>query len=96
MRALYKKPTDDSFHEIIIDNKLEKLQELVGGHIETVTMTMDSCIIVNEEGRILGLPHNCNYLGIDVRGPMLIVGVDGDEFADVPLSVVMANKGIVK
>ena len=96
MRALYKKPTDDSFHEIIIDNKLEKLQELVGGYIETVTMTMDSCIIVNEEGRILGLPHNCNYLGIDVCGPMLIVGVDGDKFTDVPLSVVMANKGIVK
>ena len=96
MRALYKAPTDDSFHEIIIDNKLEKLQELVGGHIETVTMTMDSCIIVNEEGRILGLPHNCNYLGIDVCGPMLIVGTQGDEFTDVPLSVVMANKGIVK
>jgi len=96
MRALYKTPTDTGFHEIIIDNKLETLQELVGGYIETVTMTLDSCIIVNEEGRILGLPHNCNYLGIDVCGPMLIVGVDGDEFTDVPLSVVMANKGIVK
>ena len=96
MRALYKKPTDDSFHEIIIDNKLEKLQELVGGYIETVTLAMDWCLIVNEEGRILGLPRNCNYLGMDYYGPMLIVGTQGDEFADVPLSVVMANKGIVK
>lgn len=96
MRALYKAPTYTGFHEIVVPNKLETLQELVGGHIETVTMTMDSCIIVNEEGRILGLPHNCNYLGIDVCGPMLIVGTHEDEFADVPLSVVMANKGIVK
>ena len=96
MRALYKAPDWTGFREIIVDNELETLQELVGGYIETVTMTMDSCIIVNEEGRILGLPHNCNYLGIDVCGPMLIVGVDSDEFTDVPLSVVMANKGIVK
>ena len=96
MRALYKAPDWTGFREIIVDNELETLQELVGGHIETVTMTMDSCIIVNEEGRILGMPHNCNYLGIDVRGPMLIVGTQGDEFTDVPLSVVMANKGIVK
>ena len=96
MRALYKAPTDTRFREIVVPNKLETLQELVGGYIETVTMTMDSCIIVNEEGRILGLPHNCNYLGIDVCGPMPIVGTQGDEFADVPLSVVMANKGIVK
>lgn len=96
MRALYKAPTDTGFREIVVPNKLEVLQELVGGYIETVTMTMDSCIILNEEGRILGLPHNCNYLGIDVCGPMLIVGVDGDDFTDVPLSVVMANKGIVK
>lgn len=96
MRALYKAPTGTGFREIVVPNKLETLQELVGGHIETVTMTMDSCIIVNEEGRILGLPHNCNYLGIDVCGPMLIVGTQGDEFTDVPLSVVMANKGIAK
>lgn len=96
MRALYKAPTDTGFREIVVPNKLETLQKLVGGYIETVTMTMDSCLIVNEEGRILGLPHNCNYLGIDVCGPMLIVGTKGDEFADVPLSVVMANKGIVK
>ena len=96
MRALYKSPTDTGFREIVVPNKLETLQELVGGYIETVTMTMDSCLIVNEEGRILGLPHNCNYLGIDVCGPMLIVGTQGDDFADVPLSVVMANKGIVK
>lgn len=96
MRALYKAPTDTGFREIVVQNKLEVLQELVGGYIETVTMTTDSCIIVNEEGRILGLPHNCNYLGIDVCGPMLIVGTQGDDFTDVPLSVVMANKGIVK
>ena len=96
MRALYKTPTDESFHQIVVPNELKVLQDLVGGYIETVTMTMDSCLIVNEEGRILGLPHNCNYLGIDVCGPMLIVGTHEDEFADVPLSVVMANKGIVK
>lgn len=96
MRALYKAPTDTGFHEIVVPNILKTLQELVHGNIETVTLAMDWCLIVNEEGRILGLPRNCNYLGMDYYGPILIVGTQGDEFADVPLSVVMANKGIVK
>lgn len=96
MRALYKTPADAGFREIIVENKLKPLQDLVGGYIETVTMTMNSCLICNEEGRLLGLPYNCNYLGMEIYGPMLVVGVQGDEFCDVPLSVVMVNKGIVE
>ncbi len=96
MRALYKAPTDTGFHEIVVPNKLKVLQELVGGYIETVTLATDACIICNEEGRLLGLTHNCKFCGVDFVGPILLVGVDGDEFTDAPMSLMVANGGIEK
>lgn len=94
MKALIKNPGDESFREIIIPNDLHVLQQLVDGYIETVTFATDACVICNEEGRIRGLEHNCSFLGIDFVGTILIVGVDGDEFTDCPMSVAMANGGI--
>lgn len=91
MKALIKNPGDESFREIIIPSDLHLLQQLVGGYIETVTLEPDYCVICNEEGRLQGMPHNCNYCGIDFVGPILIVGTDGEEFCDVPISVAMAN-----
>ena len=94
MKALIKNPGEESFREIIIPNNLRLLQQLVGGYIETVTLATDACIICNEEGRIMGMQPNCNYCGIDFVGPILIVGTNGDDFCDVPMSVNMANGGI--
>lgn len=94
MKALIKNPGDESFREIITENDLKSLQRLVGGYIETVTLATDACIICNEEGRIMGMPRNCNYCGIDFVGPILIVGVDEADFCDCPMSVAMANGGI--
>lgn len=91
MKALIKNPGDESFREIITENDLKSLQRLVGGDIETVTLATDACVICNEEGRIMGMQPNCNYCGIDFVGPILIVGTNGDDFCDVPISVAMAN-----
>ena len=62
-----------------IPNTLEELQATVGGYIETVTLAADTAIICNEEGRLLGLPYNCRFLGVDFVGPILVVGVAGDK-----------------
>lgn len=94
MKALIKNPGEESFREIITENDLKSLQRLVGGYIETVTLATDTCIICNEEGRIMGMQPNCNYCGIDFVGPILIVGVDEADFCDCPMSVAMANGGI--
>ena len=83
MKAIRKKPGAQP--EIIeVDNTLAALQTEVGGYIETVTITSDAVIICNEEGRILGLPYNCRFVGVDFVGTVLIVGTKGDEFCDVP------------
>lgn len=82
MKAIRKKPGCKP--EVIdIDNTLEALQAEVGGYIEAVTIA-DAVIICNEEGRILGLPHNCLFCGVDFVGTILVVGYADDTFCDVP------------
>lgn len=73
---------------IDIPNALEALQTEVGGYIETYTFTEDACIVCNEEGRLLNLPCCTTNLGVEFAGPILVVGVDGEEFCDVPTPVV--------
>ena len=67
-----------------IDNTLKALQDVVGGYIETVTVATDMVIICNEEGLIKHLLPNCRILGCYFVGTILAVGVDGEEFTDVP------------
>jgi hypothetical protein len=40
------------------------------------------------------MPLNCEFCGINFYGPILLVGVDGDEFTDAPMSLMVANGGI--
>ena len=83
MKAIRKKPGCEP--EIVeVENTLEALQREVEGYIEAVTLPYGAAIICNEEGRILGLPDNGRVCGVDVVGTVLIVGVNGSEFCDVP------------
>ena len=83
IRVIRKRP--GCLRELIqVENTLEALRQEVGGYIETVTFARDTCIICSEEGRLLGLPYNVTFLGVDFMGTILIVGVDGEEFSDLP------------
>lgn len=72
------------FHAVWIRNDLKEMQRFIDGFIEPVQITDDIAVICNEDGRLLGMPHNCEICGIDFCGPLLIVGVKGDEFTDIP------------
>ena len=64
--------------EMIIDNTLEKKQELVGGYIQCACLLDDDTVslICNEEGKLDGLPLNRD-IGYDIiAGPFIIVGDD--------------------
>lgn len=75
-----------------ISDALENLQKTVGGHIETVTLASDCVVICDEEGRIKGKEYCCKIGGVDFVGTVILAGVDGDEFADVPLSFADAKR----
>lgn len=77
-----------SITETDIENTLEALQKVVDGYIETITLVQGRAVmIVNEEGRIRGMavnPAASAVAGAQIVGPALVVGVDGEEFTDIP------------
>lgn len=81
--VLIKDPGKQPRH-VHIENSLKNLQTTVGGYIETVTFATDAVIICNEEGRLLGLPPCCTICGMDFFGTVVIAGVAGEEFTDLP------------
>lgn len=83
---VYVKEHDQQWEEATIDNTLEALQRLVGGYIETVYVDGRVVLIVNEEGRLCRLPFNLPFQEHDLYGTVVAVGVDGEEFTDVPYS----------
>lgn len=92
IRAIVKRPDELYGHMTYISDTLENLQRTVEGYIEAVTVITEDpqvVIICNEEGRMLGLPHNCKINGIDFCGTIIALGTDGDSFADLPAAVTM-------
>ena len=81
---VFMKRTDSDWYTTNISNTLKNFQNTVGWFIEVVQIFKDAVIVCNEEGRLLGLPHNTEVCGIDFVGDIFLVGVDGDEFCDVP------------
>ena len=83
MSAVAQRPGEPG-KVITIDNDLKALQDYVGGYIETYTISHNVTVICNEEGRILDLPYNVTFVGHRFCGPILIVGIKGEEFTDCP------------
>lgn len=70
-----------------IPNTLESLKEIVGGHIESCTVSFNMTVICNEEGLYLGLPYNCCFYGFHFVGTIIICGFRGEELANCPIGV---------
>ena len=93
MKVIIKRPCDQFGEEATIANTLEALQEAVGGYIETVTLDNGVVLICNEEGRIRNMPYNFTLRRMRgvvtvqnaIFGTVIACGVDGDEFADIPI-----------
>ena len=83
MKVIKKEPGEQP-RMVSIQNTLEALQEAVGGRIETVRLFEDACLVCDEEGLFKGKEYNCNFLGVNFVGTILLVGIAGEEFCDVP------------
>lgn len=66
-----------------IPNTLEALQKAVGGFIETVDRSDTLALLCNEEGLLMGLPYNHTIFEMPIVGPIVAVGVDGEEFVSL-------------
>jgi len=63
-----------------MDNGLTPLQQKVGGYIEIIRPFGNdkSCLICNEEGKLLGLPLNREINADVIAGTFIIAGLDDD------------------
>ena len=90
MKVIIKRPCDQFGEEATIPNTLKALQEAVGGFIETSYPFADNaCLILNDEGKIEGLPLNRALRDDEgkiydvVAGPFLVAGLAGDSFGSL-------------
>lgn len=85
--SVFAKRPDSKLYHTAISDSLENLQRFVGGPIEVVAITSDVIIICNENGKIDGVSkYNCTILGEQFFGPLIFCGVNGEDFADIPVS----------
>lgn len=101
LKCIIKRPDEKYGHVCHISASLENLQKTVGGYIETIGLTESNVIIVNEEGKLLGLEKNLRMYGDTVYadtlvGTIIVLGTNGDEFADVKMDFGMWKKLIDK
>lgn len=83
IRVLVMEP-DRAAEEHTVPNTLEALQELVGGHIEVISLQGNIALIVDEEGKLKDKAA-CMFLfrngWIDTLvGTVVAVGTDGEAF----------------
>ncbi|MDO4649679.1 MAG: DUF3846 domain-containing protein [Eubacteriales bacterium] len=89
MDVLLIKPNEYP-QKIEISSELEELQKAVGGNIEVTYPFLDEvCLIMNEEGKINGMPLNRALRSEDgdvydiVAGDFLVVGLTEDSFGSL-------------
>lgn len=69
----------------VIPNTLEAFQAAVDGYIETFPLFKDCLIICNEEGKLRKMRFNFEMCGETFVGPVIFVGVKGENFTDCPI-----------
>lgn len=94
--VIIKRPGEDPMVEPLFENTLEAFQKEVGGYIEAVTIAEDLVLIVNEEGRLLGLPENTTVCGLPLCGTIVAAGRKKDEFASIKAANVPAVMRLLK
>lgn len=92
VRCIIKRPDETYGHVTNISTSLKNLQRIVEGPIETVPIGADLVVICNEEGKLRGLQRNFRIghgslpISDVIVGEAIVIGVDGEEFCDVPIS----------
>jgi hypothetical protein len=70
---LVKEPNEEP-QVITIENEYEKIKELVGGYIETVTLGKRLMLVCNDEGKLNRMPLNFFLCFPDENPTDIIVG----------------------
>ena len=65
--------------EHILRNDLKSMQEVVGGLIDIIDLEKDVCVLLNDEGKLIGLDGNRRLWNGDIiTGTFYVCGSDND------------------
>lgn len=84
IKVIVKRPDEEYGHVCAISNSLKNLQNTVDGYIEVIPLTDKIVMICNEEGKLNKLEPNFHMPYDTIVGTVIICGVDGEEFTDIP------------
>lgn len=78
----------EPFQVVEVENELEPIQKIVGGYIEVLPVTEDILLIMNEEGKLFGLPSNFQLIvnqrvADTIAGNALFVGRKEEDFSSL-------------
>ena len=85
IKAIIKRPDEEYGHMTNISPRLENLQKTVNGYIEAITLGKIT-IIINEEGKLQGLPPNMPLGNDIIVGTIIVCGTQDEDFADIPIT----------
>lgn len=79
-------PENGSPYSADIPNELQPIQDLIGGYIEVVPLWRGVVALVDEEGKLKNRAPNVwvEELNDWLCGTVIICGVDGEDFCDLP------------
>ena len=85
--VIVKNPDEKWGHTQHVSNDLKVFQWLVGGHIEIIGTDIPGLLmLVNEEGKLLNMKWNIQIPGDIITGPLVLVGMDEEDFTDCPIT----------
>ena len=89
MRVLIKRPDEQFGHVCNISDRLENLQNTVGGYIEVIEITKSAdgkpiLLVCNEEGKLKNLEHNFYLWDDEIVGTIFLCSAAGEELTDLP------------
>ena len=95
IRVVAKQP-GASPRTMLISNRLESLQNRVGGYIETVSVFRDIVMICNEEGKLKRMAPNFLYGFGMIVGPGVFAGVERDKLVSLKPEQIEMVKELIK
>lgn len=95
MKAWYKEVNEEP-RLIDIENELFALQQAVEGYIQCYALSPTETVICNEDGLLTNKHFNCIIDDQFFFGPLLIVGINGEEFTDTQLDEITAKNIFMK
>lgn len=66
-----------------IKGELHEMQEIVGGHLEVIGLFDGIFCVLNEEGKLIGLPANFALAYDIIVGDVFFCSVSGEDFTSL-------------